>query len=220
MQNSPRWNEYLNQFPPRNPAFVQNLYAVGSLPPQVAEDLRKAIVEAPSSLISDESFVEGSAISLVGAGADILNAQHTYRFLDEPTKAALAKAFDCLKETVSELLNSPWRILNVRSWTTKAGADYGPNAWHKDGDIKDLLKMMIYSSEEGGIELRDVSGEEVVHRGLGTWVLFYNSVLSHRGRAPSGSGLRVATEITIAPSFTFDLEPRSCGLIARHSALP
>jgi hypothetical protein len=221
-----KWEDYLRTFPDRDEKFVSRLYTTGALPPDLAEELRDAITSADPLPIANETYGEVAAAALNQKTLDKLNAQHVYRAFDRPTSLALRCALVYLKRPIAGLLHSPWRVLNCRSWTTIAGAEeYGPNMWHQDGDIKELLKIMIYSSETGGacggLEIKAADGVRSIGGAPGQWVLFYNSRITHRGVAPKKSGfMRVATEVTIAPSREYDLEPRFLGQIARYPLHP
>lgn len=220
MSSLDEWTEYLRSFPPRDAGFVESKHAVACLPEQTAAKLRDAVLAAPHVPISNDAHPEAIVFPLGGAHLEKLNEQHVYKAFDEPTGQALVESFDLLKDGIAGLLNSPWRILNVRSWATmKPSQDFGPNDWHTDEDLPEILKMMIYSSETGGIELANDNLDAVKEvSGFGACVIFYNSVVVHRGIV--GSGTRVATEITIAPSREFDLRPFTLGQVARRPLRP
>lgn len=226
MSAADEWSAYLRTFPPREASFVEKRYAVGQLPEDIAADLHAAITGAAHFPIANDIVNGVAAAPLPVKTLAALNAQHVYRWFDEPTANALRRALLSLKETIAELLNTPWRVLNCRSWTTVAGEkDFGPNVWHQDGDIKELLKVMFYASETGGelggLELKAADGVQSISGPPGRWVLFYNSKITHRGVAPKKEGhMRVATEVGIAPAREFDLEPRFLGNIARYPLKP
>jgi hypothetical protein len=143
-----------------------------------------------------------------------LDQQHRYRDLTFETAKWVSAILQELKGQIDRWLGPPWRVLNVRSWTTGKGASMGPNSWHTDGDDPDILKLMIYSTPTGGnyggleLETKSLNGE--------SWVVFYNSRVRHRAIAPRIEGVqRVATEVTLKPAREHDLVPRFIGHMAR-----
>lgn len=218
-----KWGEYLAQFPPRDPLFVEKRYARGHLPAELQQELRMAVEKAPViPFTNDSRFGDVAASHVQPKEMELLNRDHAYRDLDGPTSDALVKVFAHLKGTIASLLNAPWRVLNVRSWTTKHGAWSGPNSWHADGDLHNILKLMLYGTPTGGQYGGLEYEEDGKHQLNGeSWFLFYNSVLRHRGVGPSVEGLeRVATEVTLCPSHEFQLEPVFLGLAARYPVSP
>lgn len=221
------WAEYIRHFPPRDAVFSENRYLRGQIPESVAEVLRLAITAAPVIQINNESIVPGVGINTLNPNdIELLNAEHKYRDFTVEVEKALATALEAVREPVSKALNSPWRVLNCRSWTTVKGAKHGPNAWHTDGDLDQILKMMIYSSPtgwgQGGLQVEAAPNKVLNVQGAqGQWILFYNSVLKHRALAPEKEEVeRVATEITIAPSWGYDLRPKFIGLVGRYPNTP
>ncbi len=185
--------------------------AEGRLSLETASKLREAILKARHTPISNECHPNAVISRLDEQTIKTLNEQHIYRELDQPTKDALFTALNEIKDSIAGALGT-WSVATCRSWTTQKGAtEFGPNAWHTDGKFKNHLKLMIYSSEEGGIEL-----EDKIISGMGSWVVFRNEHVKHRGLAPTGDGIRVATEVTIKPSAEFDLLPRTLGLVAKY----
>ena len=208
------WDEYLRSFPKARFAA-----ATGHLPERLVLALRTAVMLAPVIPFTNVVAPGVEVVALNQAEVEQLNREHSYRALDGDTKSALRDIFANLKEPIANLLDSPWRVLNCRSWTTLKGASIGPNDWHLDGDHPGILKLMIYATptggEYGGIEFLDarLNGED--------WIVFYSSVVRLRGIAPSVEGLeRVATEVTLCQSHDFYLEPRFLGLAARKPKEP
>jgi hypothetical protein len=221
------WDVYMKLFPMRDPSFATKRYLRGEIPESVAVALRDSISAAPVIEINNESIAQGVVIaSLNPNDVKLLNMEHRYRDMTTEVAKALAAAFEVLAQPISHALNGAWRVLNCRSWTTLPGAAHGPNAWHVDGDLDDLMKMMIYATPtgwgQGGIQVETEKDKVLNVQGrAGQWVLFYNSILKHRAIAPENAGFeRVATEVTIAPSFGFDLRPKFIGLVGRYHAMP
>ncbi|MCX6994705.1 MAG: methyltransferase domain-containing protein [Chlamydiae bacterium] len=129
-----------------------------------------------------------------------------------------------LKEPVTECIGTPWRVVNVRAWKTPPKSEeFGPSNWHTDGMPSAVLKIMFYplgaSSEKGTVALQLPHGVHTIEEGAGAWVLFRNSELVHKAVNPR-IGERIAIEITLLPSLTYDLRPISAGQNARHPYTP
>lgn len=221
------WTKYLELFPAREAGFAARKYLRGEIPVILAQALRDAISAAPVIEINNESLAKGVALaSLNPNDVKLLNAEHRYRDFTVEIDKALAAALEYLRTPIATVLNSAWRVLNCRSWTTTAGAAHGPNAWHVDGDLDKIMKMMIYATPtgwgQGGLQIETEPNKVLNVQGrAGQWALFYNSVLKHRALAPEKDGIeRVATEVTIAPSFGFDLRPKFIGLVGRYHESP
>lgn len=195
-------------------------YARGQLPTGINDALLKAVTAAPHLPIDNDGFAPGVGQNgLRPKYVEILNREHRYRAFTADIGRALAAAFAHLRDHVAALLNSPWRVLNCRAWTTPAGwTPFGPNAWHADGDLQDILKMMIYCTETGGEHGGFALKDGITLEGPpGQWLLFYNSRLQHRGIGPTKEGFeRVAVEVTIAPAWGFDIRPKFIGLVGRY----
>ena len=221
------WTEFLSTVPfeNRREEFLRDQYWIDTLPLPLTMSLKDAIRAAPP--IEDWSAPYTLPALLDEPTLAKVMQEHQIRALDQPTIDAYLPVIQWLKWRVAEVLGAPWSILNVRSWTTKNGAtEMGPNKWHRDGMPKEMFKLMIYltqiGSNAGGIEF-GINDEIIrqVHGPAGTWVLFYNSVLKHRGLAPTAEGVeRVASEITLVASRQFDLVPVSLGRNARHALAP
>jgi hypothetical protein len=137
--------------------------------------------------------------------------------LEDQQKAILEPILLSLKKQVSDCLGSAWRVLTIRGWKSPDTIlNFGPNGWHSDGMPTGIYKIMYYpygaSEEKGGCELKLSTG---VHRLVGppgTWLLFKNSTIVHRG-ITSQVGERLAIEITLSPFLENDLRPISAGLM-------
>ena len=71
----------------------------------------------------------------------------------------------------------------------------------------------------GGVELELNGNIYSIESSLGSYLLFKPSEILHRGIAPI-TGERIAVEITLTPSISFDLTPTPAGQNARHPILP
>ena len=82
-----------------------------------------------------------------------------------------------------------------------SGEDFGPNSFHRDGFQPGFLKMMVFpfgaGDNKGGVEWREASClVKSLKGGAGTWLLFSNSSIEHRGVAPK-VGRRRVIEFTL-----------------------
>ncbi len=221
------WSKYLATVPVEYPRkeYRRDQYWIDVLPEKLVLPLKAAIEAAPP--LEDWTAPDVTPALLDEAMLREIMKEHRFRALDEPTIGAYHGVIQWLKWRVAEVIGAPWAVLNVRSWTTGSGVhERGPNKWHRDGMPKDMLKLMIYltsiGGEGGGLEM-GVDDQTIrrVEGPAGTWVLFQNSILKHRGLAPTAEGaVRVASELTLIPAREFDLAPRSLGFNARHPLSP
>ena len=202
---------------------------MGHLGEETCRSLRAAIESSPRELFNpNATHPQALATALDKETVSRLNAEHIYLRLEGRQIWALHDLCECLEEPVAKILGGNWRVLNVRAWLTptRADIDFGPNAWHVDGDAAGIFKIMVYLTEIGGdlggLEIRHKDGSEIPITGpAGTWVLFYNSELMHRGIAPSRPGAsRTAIEITISRWPKMVSKPISVGQNARHPYFP
>lgn len=195
----------------------------------------------PKILVSAAGHALAQVDCQVFAAADTTPAFVSYQFsasdqaafnqasrfcrLDARALWTLSEVFDSLKSEVAECLGAPWRILNVRAWSTPTAVEHrSMYGWHTDGFVEEIFKIMIYltplSRESGGLEI-ELEGRPVFPETMepGAWVLFRNSSLLHRGVAGSDA-TRLSIEVTLSRAFDFDLRPRTPGLNAHWPAYP
>ena len=209
-----------------SPAFAKDGYAIGHIPQDQVEACREMIRDADPVVMRAEDSAPGYRRSeKVYKVAKTLNAGHRYFRPRVGQLGPLVRVLETLGPGVREALGTEWRIVNTRVLETLAGAGVmGPNAWHGDGFPPDMLKVMLYLSpagrESGTTELRLPDGSSLVVDGpAGTWVLFRNSVLIHRGLPPL-SGSRLAVEITLVPALRRSVVPVFAGLNATYPEYP
>jgi hypothetical protein len=201
-------------------------YKIGHLSERIATEMRHVMMTAPIVCFSSAEQVNGFVGHAYDEGFDkSINHQSQFRRLDPAGEALLEKALAELRNEVASCLGSPWRIVAVKSWTTppsnSAAYMYG---WHGDEFPEELFKIMIYwgpmSRETGGLEIYSKGKEIFVQSSShGTWVLFRNSDLLHRG-VPGNKGVRAATEVTICRASTFDLRLRFPGVVPDYPVFP
>lgn len=207
----------------------QNGFCIGHLPEQLAQHIRSTVELSPRMPFMSDALDQIAIIAPLDEDTiDKLNRDHEFLHFDSRQLWALYDLCEFLGEPVAAALGCCWCVLNVRGWLTRSQAElnFGPNAWHADGDASEILKIMVYLSDlsntSGGLEICKSNGDEVqIYGPSGTWVLFYNSRLLHRGRSPTGAGPpRFAVEITLAPWTRMQLKPVCLGQNARHPRLP
>ena len=125
-----------------------------------------------------------------------------------------------LRTSVAELLGTPWRICNVRVWTTPPATPHElMYKKHTDGYPTGLFKLMIYftpmNRAHGGLMMN----EKLLEGPGGSWILFYNSILMHAG-VPGLTELRASAEITLARAREFDLALHQPGLNSHYPLAP
>ncbi len=205
--------------------FLRDGYRLGTIDETLNTNFLNAFASAKAIPFDcEDSDPNYSSIRLGVEAEEKLNKSHTYVMWEDLQLEALKPILAALKEPVSQCLGSPWRVATIRAWKTGAQSEiFGPSDWHLDGLPTASFKVMFYplgaSKEKGSVELQLPQGNLLVEGGPGTWMLFKNSEVLHRGVAPQ-KGERIAVEITLLPSLTWDLTPISAGHNARHPALP
>lgn len=165
------------------------------------------------------------------AGQEIHNYAESYNssiqhlILDDELRKEIEQLLLPISDLVADCLGHPWRIVNfLCRRTLPTASEVGPLAWHNDGWPRSLVKILIYftppGSDTGTTELQ--VSEDVVHHiqgEAGTWCLFRNSGLVHRGIRPK-SQPRVSIEVTIGPSWSNRTFPEFAGLNAQYPKYP
>ena len=157
----------------------------------IEEELNLEIIKAFQAAKATPFFLEDCDPNYLSSGLSIdtqeaLNVDHTYLMLEDVQKEALQPVLFSLKEAISSCLGSAWRVVSLRSWETDSTARaWGPNAWHSDGMPTSVYKIMYYpfgaDYELGTVELRLPEGAHALNGPPGTWMLFKNSEVTHRG---------------------------------------
>ena len=218
------WKQYLAAMPSiLQPELAKNLHVYGFLPVDLTERCAAAIQGAPEADYDAKSFRSAWSPMAPENKAKLL-ASHAYKALDARTAWALWDVLTYLAEPVAALVGAKWRLLNTRTWISRPGAASGPYDWHTDGEPEGMFKIMVYwsalSDSAGGLEVDTGNSTSAALRGrAGLWVLFANSVLSHRALAPL-TGERLATEFTLCPWPRMDIGPHTMGANVRHPIYP
>jgi len=139
-----------------------------------------------------------------------INVDHRHLHLTPEMLWHLNDATEALDGAVQDAIGTPWRVLNARMWNTPTPAQVskgqGSLAWHDDGMPRDMLKLLVYltdqSADTGTVEWKISDTETTALQGpAGSWLLFKNSVVFHRGIAPTRAGCqRTMLEFTLMPS--------------------
>jgi SAM-dependent methyltransferase len=209
-----------------SPEFARQGYVRGVLSPRVQDATVRSLDGAEFMRLEVDDYLPGfrrsEKVRKVGA---TLNAGHRYYRLGPAQLATLSTILLELREPFASAIGSPWRVLNLRVLQTlSSAAMMGPNTWHGDGFPPQILKAMVYLTaadrRSGTTEFQREDGSTFAMEGPpGTWVLFRNSRLIHRG-IPPAENYRTAVEITLSPALTFALRPLVGGLNATYPEYP
>jgi hypothetical protein len=198
----------------------------GLLPADAVAVLREGIDAAPPQPIQVDDHDEGYVFNHgLGPYEALLNRDHIFVRLGSEQFRALVRVIESLRRPVTAALGSPWHVVNTRCWKTPAGAsEDGPNSWHRDGFPQASPKLMVYVTGAGPTvgttEIKTLDGGTVLIEGPpGTWVLFRNGDLEHRGIGPK-TGERIIVELTLSPTLRFDPHPVFAGLNAKYPRRP
>lgn len=155
-----------------------------------------------------------------------VNREHVFFDIRARELWAVWDALEEISPLLTAAFGAPWRFMGIKAWLTAEDTEYGMTSWHYDGCPEGAIKLMMYLSEtapgKGGIEI-ELSKEQAIHLNgpAGTWILFDNSRLYHRGRGPEpGNPPRRVVEITLGPSYTQRTRPFYAGNGSRHPREP
>ncbi|MCH9614755.1 MAG: hypothetical protein SP1CHLAM54_12770 [Chlamydiia bacterium] len=205
--------------------YRKNQYVQGVLDKDLNDQLVEALSVAKTIPFIEEDYdkIFHHSSGLKSGGK--LNTINRYFMLEDTQKKVIAKVLKALELPIMEYLGNPWRVLTVRAWETPPGnLEWGPNAWHTDGLPRSALKLMIYplgaSEAVGTTEIKTKEDDIIGIEGdPGTWLMFNNNELIHRGVAPL-SKTRQIVEITYSPSIMNDMTVRVAGQNACYPLLP
>lgn len=210
---------------PMNQHFIEKGFIQGTIPQEFIHEFLNEFKSAKAIPFRIEDFDLNYDAGKIGLSTENeLNYSHIYYMLEERHLNVLKPILLSLQKSVAECIGTPWRIVNVRVWETLAKSNQeGPTGWHTDCMPPSLLKVMIYpygaNEEIGTTELQLSNGSSIVNGDPGTWIVFKNSEIVHRGRPPK-NGKRLVIEISLLPSLTYDLDAICGGLNGRFPKLP
>lgn len=206
--------------------FDRDGFVIGTLPSNLTEACREMIRRLEPVPMTAEDCAPGFRSSQkIYKVAETLNAGHRYYHPPPESMAPLREIFEALEGPVREALGSPWKVINTRIVETLPSAEVmGPNTWHGDGFPPEILKVMIYLSGAGRrlgtTELQLPEDRSMIVEGPpGTWLLFRNSVVIHRGLPPEDQP-RLAIEVTLVPARRRGIAPLFAGLNAIYPEYP
>jgi SAM-dependent methyltransferase len=206
-------------------AFAHDGFVVGCLPEALVAQARDAVSRSRRIEMTAGDCLPGYRSSeKVYKVAGTLNAGHRYFRPEGEELAVISRVLDHLGPAVRDAMGSEWCVVNTRIVETLPNAEImGPNAWHGDGFPPDLLKVMLYLSapgrETGTTEFQIGDRTTIIEGPAGTWVLFRNSVLIHRG-VPPARDPRLAVEVTLMPALRRRTTPVFAGLNATYPEYP
>lgn len=206
--------------------FAARGYVVGALSPALVEAAVAMVRSSPQITMQPGDSLPGyRSMGKVYKVAGTLNAGHRYFRPEDRDHGPLVALLSALGTPVREAMGTEWRVVNTRILETLPNAAImGPNTWHGDGFPPDLLKIMLYLSPAGPdcgtTEFQlDGSRTSLIEGPPGTWVLFRNSTLIHRG-VPPRTGTRLAIEITLMPAWRRCTDSVFAGLNATYPEYP
>jgi hypothetical protein len=206
--------------------YLDRGFRTGTLSSGVADPLVESLKKAAVVPIQHEDYAPGYMHHPdLRPYEEKLNRDHRYLYLGPEQIQRCAPMLEELASPLSEFTGLPWRTINLRAWRTLPhAAESGPTDWHLDGFPLSTFKIMVYisaASETLGttqIKLKDGSIQSV-EGPPGTWNIFRNSELYHRGTVPK-IGERIILEITIAAAWKQETTPAIAGLNASYPRLP
>lgn len=159
--------------------------------------------------------------------AEKLNLGTVFLGIDAEQRAALTPILSLIERPVRACLGTPWQVVNTRCWKTRPDAvAVGPNEWHVDGFPDAFMKILLYLSPVGSTvgttEVVTPAGQTLAVNGPpGSWLLFRNGRLLHRGVVPSApSEERTVVELTISSALGGQAAPIVAGLNAKYPRYP
>jgi len=211
----------------RSSEIIRKGFVTGCLDSDLTTRLVKMVERAGTVPFTSNHARENFAFSSgVDQYEDTINADHHHFKLTPAMLWQLNEVTQTLSPTIQKAIGTPWRVLNVRIWNTPASNAIeerkGSLAWHLDGMPPDMLKLLIYltdlSPETGSVEWKLSENETSALEGpAGSWMLFQNSGVIHRGIPPIKPGThRTMLELTITPSAINNLTVVHGGNNARH----
>lgn len=206
--------------------FQHSSYLQGSFPADHTGRIAELLAQLEPADWRGNDFVNGYV-----AGQEIHTYAESYTssihhlVLHDGIRKEIEQLLLPISDLVADCLGHSWRIVNfLCRRTLPTASEVGPLAWHNDGWPRSLVKILVYftppGSETGTTELE--LSEGVIHQiqgAAGTWCLFRNSELTHRGIRPTSQS-RVSIEVTIGPSWTTRTFPEFAGLNAQYPKYP
>lgn len=220
---------YFNQFYPKrlDTSLEKKGYLQGNLLLDEVKDFKENI-----KFFNFDPFRNTSDLNFHSSDFEEMGIKESYerdsKFfnLNFEIASPLINIFNRIKEKIAYQLGSPWKVHMVRTWSTDSSANpenmYG---WHTDGMPHEFFKIMFYfnplDDNHGSLEItKSKTVKRFFSKSPGSWVLFKNSMVFHRGVPPKSKKLRLACEVTISRSFSYNLIPKNAGNSAHWPIAP
>jgi hypothetical protein len=194
--------------------------------PELADRLLALIDASESEPYINEDFAPGfQTFAFPPEVVAEINRGSSLRVFNVQSSWAIQDALDAMRDEVAAALGTPWKIINVRAWTTKPEAQpKGMYAWHSDGYEPEIFKILLYltpmSPQNGYVEVRvDGRTKRLKSSRGGLWALLDPTNVIHRG-VPGTERERVLLEMTICRSAAFDLRARYPGQNSHWPSFP
>ncbi len=208
-------------------SFMKDGYLVGSLGTKANSELSTIMERARKINFSSKDCRKGY-IRNTYSDKQPVPIQLLYQFfiLQNDDLKILTQVIEEISDRIIEAIGMAFRVTNVRCWDTFTGAaEAHANAWHVDGFPRYSYKLMIFpkgvGTKKGTIEIICHNDQPLLLEGEpGTWILFKNSELLHRGVAPKEIENRRVIEISIMQYPTLQLTPIFAGTNAKFPASP
>ncbi len=209
-----------------NPEFVELGFKQGLLPEADIANFIEVLEECPTINFYQDDFVPGYVYNYTLKPYEKeINAWNLYYKLEKQHLKRLIPILKMLAQPVTECIGTPWCVIQIRCWKSYKGApEMILNSWHNDGFHPAIYKIMVYltgaSLEIGTTELALKDGSTLPIKGSsGTWLLFKNTELKHRGVSPITQD-RITIEFTITHAIKHDFRPVCAGENANYPKLP
>ncbi|MCF6440355.1 hypothetical protein L1077_13040 [Pseudoalteromonas luteoviolacea] len=161
--------------------------------------------------------------------SNALGEQNTDLKRLEVTPAAQLAIEDFLEkhyEEIAQQLGSHWKVVNCRitKLAKVLNSNVGSNKLHLDNMPKPVKKILLYitppSADTGSTMIQLEDGSQITVEGeAGTFLLFQNSRLQHRGLSTDKLN-RLVCELTIATNQYKDTQVRTVGLVSEYPYKP
>ena len=190
---------------------------VGLLSAPLAERAYSAMKAAEvESYYSTDAMPDFTSYELPQEVDNSMNRTSAFRKFTPHESWIMDDVLDEMRGEVQAALGAPWRMLNIRAWTTNPESEReGPYGWHSDGLVRPVYKLLVYltplSPENGMVELQ-LDGKVAQLRCArgGAWVLFDATGIVHRG-IPGTQKERLLVDMTVARAAATDSRARHAG---------
>lgn len=208
----------LNSISDVPPIARTGVFDQGRLSAEDTESLFRLFQECPIKPYSADNFCDGYSFDPTGS----LETYNTYRSMTSAFESKLREVLRNIAPQVEQICGHYFRIVSSHIWSLNAGPRR--YQWHLDWWPVALKKLFIYPSgideSKGSTAFRLKSGEEKVIQGPpGTWVIFENSAVAHKG-VESLIQARPTIAISIAPSFRTDIRLFDAGTNSGYPWFP